>query len=311
MMRKYFYLVPFALVLGLMLFAARPARTTAAKVLVLCDGKTYDGYIKTPFQLRSPVHRDPNVKKIIRNCIFRNSKKPPIAIWDAQNVLIEGNTFENIRRGVAGKGVHAINISCRGNCSIDRIVIRNNLFRYIGADGIQIGEVGRAIRHVRIVRNEFIGSEDVGENGVDIKGVDGPIVVARNKMHGFRPCQDNQDCSGSPGEAMVVHEGGQSGVASNVRIKNNDFYDSIFGLTISDASENILVVGNRFSDNQDIGMLVDQTFSLRILSNVFSNNPTQLQIQDTPLPGGSCTLSGNTFIGNGEVVLKNSTCPNE
>lgn len=309
---QFSYLVPLAFILSWLLISPHPARAATDEPLILCDGETFDGYTKPLFKLQSPVHKNPNVKKIIRNCTFRNSTEPPIRIWDAQNVLIEGNTFENIRTHVAGKGVHAINVSCRGDCSIDRIVIRHNVFRFIGADGIQLGEAGRAIRRVKIVKNTFIGSEDVGENGVDIKGVEGPIIVTHNKMHGFRPCRGTQDCSGSPGEAMVIHEASTSGSASNVKVKNNDFFDSIFGLTVTDGSTNILVKGNRFSGNQDIGMLVDQAFSVRIVANVFSNNPTQLRIQDTPLPGGSCTRPGNTFIGAGEnVVLRNSTCPNQ
>ena len=309
---KFSYLVPIALILSLLFTSAQAAQPIPGEILVLCDGETFDGYTKPVFKLNSPIHRNPDVKKIIRNCTFRNSTESPITIWDAQNVLIEDNTFENIRTKVAGKGVHAINISCRRDCSIDRIVIRRNVFRFIGADGIQLGEGGRAIRRIKIVKNEFIGGQDIGENGVDIKGVEGPIVVARNKMYGFRPCRDGQDCSGSPGEAMVVHEASSSGSASNVKIKNNDFSDSIFGLTVTDGSSNILVKGNRISGNQEIGMLVDDAFSVRIVANAFSNNPTQLQIQNTPLPGGSCARPGNTFTGGDEdVVLKNSTCPDQ
>ena len=68
-----------------------------------------------------------------------NASEPAIVIQSAQNVLIEGNTFENIRSNIAGKGVHAINIPCRVPCSIDTIIIRNNHFSLIGADGIQLG----------------------------------------------------------------------------------------------------------------------------------------------------------------------------
>jgi hypothetical protein len=294
----------------LFLLQAAPLYPQGSSVLVLCDGETFDGYQKQPFVLKSDVDRDPTVQKVIRNCVFRNSDLPGIAIWDAQNVLIEGNTFENIRTHVRGKGVHAINISCPDHCSIDHVIIRRNVFRFIGADGIQLGDTGRNIRHVRIKRNEFIGGEDVGENGVDIKGVEGPIRVVANTMHGFRPCENNQDCSGSTGVAMVIHDGDPSGMPQNVIVKKNQFFDNIYGLTVTDGAQAILVRGNNFSENSSIGLLVNDAYSIRIQDNTFSNNPKQLRVQDTPRRGGSCTRSGNLFFGGGQDVdLKNSICP--
>ena len=118
-------------------------------------------------------------------------------------MLIEGNTFENIRSHQPGVGVHAINVACRVPCAIDNLVIRNNTFRSIGADGIQLGKESRTISNVWIEGNQFEGSEDVGENAIDIKGVNGPIYVKGNSMHGIAPVKSpkskppgTQDCSG-------------------------------------------------------------------------------------------------------------------
>src|SRR5581483_11126528 len=246
---------------------APPVAGSTTSVLVLCDGKVLDGYTIRPVVLKEGVALDPTVQKVIRNCTFKNAALPAIAIWSAKNVLIEGNTFENIRSHQAGIGVHAINIPCRVPCAIDNVVIRNNTFRSIGADGIQLGEESRTIANVWIEGNQFEGSEDVGENAIDIKGVNGPIYVRDNLMHGFRPCQSpksnppgTQDCTGSNGTAMVIHTG-TSGAPNNVTVENNDFYDSTRGLEVSTGSSNIIIRGNRIYNNLSLGLLVNQAFS--------------------------------------------------
>ncbi|HXV98069.1 MAG TPA: hypothetical protein VEC93_06565, partial [Anaerolineae bacterium] len=114
---------------------------------ILCDGQVYDGYSKALFTLETERDKNPGIQKVIRNCTFKNSTKPPITINDAQNVLIIGNTFENIRTNVPGVGVHAINVRCGGSCNINNIVIKNNSFKNIGADGIQLGSKNRTIKN--------------------------------------------------------------------------------------------------------------------------------------------------------------------
>lgn len=291
---------------------------SAAGVLVLCDGQTFDGYTSRPFQLKAKtaVNLDPNVQKVIRNCTFRNSALPAIAIWSAKNVLIEGNTFENIRTHQAGVGVHAISLPCRVPCAIDNVVIRNNTFRWIGADGIQVGEEARFITNVRIEGNHFEGNEDVGENAIDIKGVDGPIYVLKNTIKGFRPClspktnpRGTQDCSGDANGAGLIIHTGSSGAPHNVTVMDNDFYDNRRGLEVSKDAKNITVTTNRISNSLDVGLLVNKAHSIGITNNTFRDNPVQLLIQYTPQAGGSCTLGGNVFYGSGtSVELKQSTC---
>ena len=278
---------------------------------VLCDGKVYDGYTTKLFQLNGGVDADASVRKVIRNCTFRNSKEVPIVITNARNVLIEGNTFENIRTHVVGDGVHGINITGPSSGGIvDGITIRNNSFKWIGADGIQIGQNTRNIKNVYIQNNEFVGSADVGENAVDVKGSDGPTYITGNKIHGFRPCESpktnppgNQDCSGSNGPGITIHDGGNSKTpAYNVTVENNDIYDNTIGMVVATGAKNIVVRGNRISGNQKQGIEMHEVYSVSITGNTLSNNPTHIDVSNTPLSGGSCTISNNTFIGGGTQV---------
>ncbi|HLF26346.1 MAG TPA: right-handed parallel beta-helix repeat-containing protein [Anaerolineae bacterium] len=281
---------------------------------VLCENKVYDGYTRKLFVLDSAVDRDPSVQKIIRNCTFRNGNEPPIVLADARNVLIEGSTFENIRTHVAGKGVHAINIACRSACQIDNIVIRNNTFKYIGADGIQLGEEGRTISNVSIQNNVFIGSEAVGENGIDIKGVDGPIYVTGNTFQGFRPCEapktgGSQDCTGSTGPGMVIHDGDPSGIPNGVTVTLNRFLDNTYGLVVSNGARNIVVSQNEFSNNLTVGLFLKDVYSIQVTGNSFNNNPVHVDLVGTPTLGGACVVTGNTFSGVGKNLrYKNSSC---
>ncbi len=295
--------------------AASPA---APSVRVLCDGKVYDGYASRLFQLDSAEDQDPTIQKVIRNCTFRNSSIPAIVINSAKNVLIEGNTFENIRTNIPGDGVHAINITGpRGDGVVDNVTIRNNTFKWIGADGIQLGQNSRAITNILIQNNEFVAREGVGENAVDVKGAEGPIAIVGNTMHGFRPClapksnpSGTQDCTGSNGPAITIHDGGLIGTAaSNVTIQDNELYDNTFGLSITAGAKNVTVRGNRIHDNLSAGIVVDGVESISITGNTFSNNPVQIKLTSSPLTGGACAIRQNTFAGDGkQVVQKNSIC---
>ncbi|HZQ07188.1 MAG TPA: right-handed parallel beta-helix repeat-containing protein, partial [Anaerolineae bacterium] len=212
-----------------------------------------------------------------------------------------------------GVGVFAISLFCSKGCKIDNITIRNNSFKYIGADGIQMGVSGRAISNVRVQGNYFEGNDAVGENGVDIKGVVGPIIVSGNTFKGFRPCESpkrggQQDCTGSNGPGMVIHTG-TSGMPYNVTVTDNDFINNVLGLVVSAGAHNIIVRGNRFTSNADTGLLVAGAYSIQADTNTFTNNPTQLRFQNTPQLGGYCTAIGNIFAGIGEkLVLVNSQC---
>ncbi|MBI4790384.1 MAG: right-handed parallel beta-helix repeat-containing protein [Chloroflexi bacterium] len=290
---------------------------TSGSVRVLCDSQIYDSYTTKPFVLDTTIDQDPTVQKVIRNCTFRNSNKPPIVIRNAKNVLVEGSTFENIRTNIAGDGVQAINIPCPAGCAIDNITIRNNTFRYIGADGIQLGSDTANISNVYIVGNEFVGRDDVGENGVDVKGVVGPIYVTGNRFHGFRPCESpktipagTQDCSGSNGPAVTIHDGGSVLTpADQVTVEDNDLYDNTFGIHVGGGAKNITLRGNRVSNNLSIGIHVEQATSVQITGNVLTDNPIHIKVSYTPLLGGFCVINDNTFVGTGTpLVLVSSNC---
>lgn len=302
----------------MLLPTATPITVPSASVRLLCDGKVYDGYTTKPFVLDSTVDQDPTIQKVIRNCVFRNSKLPAITIRNAKNVLIEGSTFENIRTHVAGDDVHAINIPCPAGCTIDNITIRNSTFRYIGADGIQLGATSRNISHVYIENNEFVGTEDVGENGVDVKGVVGPVSITGNKVHGFRPCQSpttstpgTQDCSGSNGEGMVIHDGGSTLTSPyNVTLENNEVYDNVYGVVVASGAKNITVRGNQSHNNLQVGLLIKSVYSILVTGNTFSTNPRHIKVDSTPLSGGSCSINNNTFLGTGTALVLNSSLCN-
>jgi parallel beta-helix repeat protein len=260
---------------------------------ILCDGQVYDGYTDRLFVLETKQDKDPAILKIIRNCTFRNSNKPPITFNDAQNVLIEGNTFENIRTNIPGVDVHAIDIRCQAPCNINNVMIKNNRFNNIGADGIQLGNLQRNIKNVTIQNNIFQGNNTTGENGIDIKGVNGPIFIRGNSMHGFRPCESptsnppgNQDCSGSNGQAMFVHDGQNTGSPSNIFIEGNRFYDSIIGLYVSGNASNVTIRNNDIFDNLSIGLYISGASNVIIEDNRFQNNPENMKIRNCT----NCTI---------------------
>jgi parallel beta-helix repeat protein len=261
--------------------------------LILCEGKVYDGYTKNLFVLKTAEDKNPAIQKVIRNCTFRNSAKAAITFNDAQNVLIEGNTFENIRTNIPGTDVHAIDIRCVDPCNINNVIIRNNSFNNIGADGIQLGETQRKIGNIVIQNNTFQGNETSGENAIDVKGVDGPIYILQNNMFGFRPCESptwqppgNQDCTGSNGTALVIHEGHHTGAASNIVVEGNRIYDSIYGLTINGGASNIFVRNNDIFDNLYLGLNINGASNVTVEGNRFSNNPRDINVENCT----NCTI---------------------
>jgi nitrous oxidase accessory protein NosD len=310
--------VALAAVAAIVVFVALPAlrpgsRSPGASVpttseQVLCDGQTFDGYADTPFVFKSDVAQDPSIRKIIRNCTFRNSAAAAILLRSARNVVIEASTFENIRTNVPGRGVHGIYI--QGDQTAEDILITGNTFRSIGADGIQMGDAGRNVRNLTITGNTFEGAEGIGENAVDVKAVDGPITISDNVVRGYRPCVSplkggTQDCSGSNGTGVVVHNGRAAGPAANVRVEGNDISDNVTGLVVSSGASHVTVSGNRIHDN-GTGLLVDQVTDISITANVFMNNTLQVRIESV---SSGCTLSGNELVPAQAIQLRQTVCP--
>jgi len=243
---------------------------------VLCQNKTFSGFTKPPFVLQGG---SPGVRKVIRNCTFRNAGVPGIQVRAVDNLVVEDSTFENLRTNVPGKGTHGIALSCDGGCS--NVVVRNSTFRLIGADGIQMGIVGRRVTNVTIENNEFVGNAATGENGVDVKGVDGPVRIVGNRVHGFRPCESpklggTQDCSGSPnGPGLLVHDGNPSGRANNVTLQGNECFDNTIGILVNTAS-NITVRNNNLHDNLAFGLFIGRVQGITVSGNTFSGNGTDI-----------------------------------
>ncbi len=304
-----------ALALAVLVVPNAAGAAPYSSVVVLCENKVFDGYAKKPFVLKKGQATDPTIQKVIRNCTFKNSSLPAVVIQNAQNVLIENSSFENIRTHKPGVGVFGVSLICSKGCKIDNITIRNSSFKWIGADGIQMGVKGNNISNVRVENSYFEGNDDVGENGIDIKGVVGPIYVGGNTFKGFRPCDSpkrggggTQDCTGSNGPGMVIHTG-TSGAPYNVTVEDNTFTNNIYGLVVSDNAHNIMVRGNRFLNNIKDGQLIDSAYSVTVQDNTFSANPTQIQVSDTPQKGGWCVIWNNQFTGGTQnVKIKNSSC---
>jgi len=260
---------------------------------ILCDGDAYEDFDSIPFSLDGG---DSGV--VIRNCTFRNANRGAVIIQGATDVLIQDCHFESLRSGQPGIDLHAINIPSKGN----RVTIRGNTFVDIGADGVQMGHAGGDIGDIYILDNHFyVTNADVGENGVDVKTTTGPIVVAGNTFHGFRPCDgDTQDCSGAIGEGMVVHKG-----ATGVTVTRNVFYDNTIGLslgwgTTQQPPVDARVINNFFYDNKTRGLGLNHVHSIEIAHNTFiANGDHHLGITGTPTTGGTCSNVNNLFVGSG------------
>jgi len=238
---------------------------------------------------------------IIRNSTFRNSKGGILAKY-TQHILIDNCYFVNIRSGTTGVDANAIGVP---GWIGDDITIRNSRFEDIGSDGIHLGSHDDKIGQIVIENNEFFISgqrSPVGENGIDIKGVQGPIHISGNVFHGFRKTVEGQDASGANGEALnlisIYPNGGAP--AKNVIIEQNLFYDNRIHLWISRGSHDILVKNNIFRDAYNgadhglgLGVHVHDATDVQILHNTFFNNAKHVRSAD--LLTTSVTLKNNIF----------------
>ncbi|MCK5604862.1 right-handed parallel beta-helix repeat-containing protein, partial [Candidatus Pacearchaeota archaeon] len=137
----------------------------------------------------------------VRNCEFTNGNREGIAIHNGDDILVDNCYFFNLRSGVADMDLVGIDVYYLGH----RITIQNSRFHNIGSDGVHIGTFwykdGANITDISILNNEFWVDRpysgpfgNVGENGVDIKGTPGPVLISGNIFHGFRGSIDGQDC---------------------------------------------------------------------------------------------------------------------
>ncbi|HYF64024.1 MAG TPA: right-handed parallel beta-helix repeat-containing protein, partial [Herpetosiphonaceae bacterium] len=285
----------------LLAVAARPAPARATQAVpaapaVLCDGQVLDGAAGAA---RLIIRDRSNV--VIRNCTFRNFTRDPIVIENSADILIENSRFENNRTTSERRDTHGVNIPEFGQ----RVTIRNNTFVNMGGDGVQMGDTAATnnsgnIRDIQIINNSFtVTSEDIGENGIDIKMTHGPVLIAGNDVHGFRPCESTQmGCTGAPGEGIVVHMG-----ARDVTIERNRIHNNVHGISVADGfipipPRNIMIRNNWIYDNQQRGINISRVHSLRALNNTFVNNVRHVAIAETPVsPDGVCVNTNNLFAG--------------
>lgn len=249
---------------------------------------------------------------IVRDCEFGNAHNTALAIVFAVDVLIESNYFHHIRVGVPfpdeSREINAIAIKY----TADEIVIRNNRFEDIGSDGVHVGSEayvpGSDIGTIEIANNEFWVNRpyrgilgNVGENGVDVKRCRGPVLIAGNTIHGFRPTTPEQDASGANGDGLVIH-----GEARNVTVERNLFYDNTAQLNVAkglgSGPRNITIRNNIFrgtvsSDNpgyavEGSALQVRSATDVFVYHNTFFDNERYLVSADAV----GCVFKNNIVV---------------
>jgi hypothetical protein len=186
------------------------------------------------------------------------------------------------------------------------------VFANIGADGVQLGDEGADIADVFIVGdNQFsVTRAGVGENGVDVKATAGNVVIAGNRFHGFRPCPPGgqQGCTGSNGEAIVMHVS-PAGGATGVTIERNRIWNNSAGIVVGqDVPSNqspfpsgIAIRNNWIYAHQSAGLVIAQgrTAGISVLHNTFLDNDRHIRVESDP---ASVTCANNLLAGTGRAA---------
>jgi hypothetical protein len=250
--------------------------------------------------------------KVIRRCTFRDMTISAIVLRRLENLLIEDCVFKNIRTYTPDVGVSAIAIFGGGGDSTglaNNVTIRrcygdptttggDNMASIggVSADWIQAAGGGRLVTNLRIEYNDWFGPGQLhkwGENGIDIKGADGPVTIYRNWIKGWYSNDGGptQDASGSLGTGMVIHD---SGCCGNAR--------------------DVLVLENLIEENEVYGLTLNGVDGACVMGNTFRNNGTNHWRAVGGTPGvTACKYDNlNTYFGTGTVVTgpcTNGTCP--
>lgn len=256
----------------------------------------------------------------ILRCIFKNYALEDGALMSlesAQHVIIDSCIFENIIGLKPGKDVHAIVCQDEGS----QVVVSNSIFRNVAADGIQLGHLrhpleSHNIRNWQITGNAFYNS---GENGIDIKNVQGDIMISGNFFTGSRGCPGGTEgCSGDAGIGLVVHQG-----ASGVVVKGNTFYQNNRGMTVKEARRGdipqlIRVEDNLFYSNisqikeAGWGLKLDAVHGAVVSGNVFVDNHTKRDLVINDKMTRDVILKDNLFITPSDFASrfkKSNNCP--
>ena len=255
----------------------------------------------------------------IRKCEFKDGKRSSLSMHYVNHILVEDSYFHHVRPGVPFRdgGWEVVGIDAR--YIVDNMIVRNNRFEDIGSDGVHLGAVayksGSYVGKVDIVDNHFWVNRpytgilgNVGENGIDVKDASGPVLIARNTVHGFRRTTPEQDASGDPGAGIMVHERSR-----NVIIEKNLVYDNVINLVVGGNSSDIVVRNNvlkhaRKTDRPSNGFVgghgleVGNASNVRIYHNTIYDN-------DHYLSGWNVTNSffqNNVICKGGSSVDSNS-----
>lgn len=247
-----------------------------------------------------------NAGSVIRGNVFSDFSLDGgavIGFGGAQDVRIEQNVFRNIGGNVVDRDVHAI----AGGEGATDVTIRDNLFEDIAADGVQFGNLsGEGIRNILIEHNDFrISPERIGmrgENGIDIKFARGPIDIRANVFSGFRPCpaDERAGCTGSGGEAVVVHFEN-----FDVSVQENLFSNSTQGLVVlekiirpGERPHRTKIVNNWFCGLENVGVRLTRAIvDAELYANTFVlAGPSFVRFENAP---DVATYRDNLFVGDG------------
>lgn len=226
---------------------------------------------------------------------FQHSSDDGIILNCARDVRISNNKFWNLRSRKIGVDKHAV----LSTLVATRVVISNNQFIDIGADGVQLQ--GADVRNIDINSNTFsvvhpyryrdtkgnvpsssttrFGS--VGENAIDIKAGPGPISIIGNKIHGFRPgIKSKQDSSGGMGVGIIFHQKNKQ-----VIVRRNHFYDNVIHMNVGSPANGAVISHNVFgnvtrADSRIYGsntqipknLLLKGARNIDLYNNVFHND---------------------------------------
>lgn len=249
----------------------------------------------------------------LRSCLFRDSHSNALEIWYAQEIVIEDCHFQRIQSQTAGADVSAVVIAYQAN----NILIRHSKFEDISSDGIHLKQ-NIHLANITIEASEFwINNPDqvfLGENGIDVKKVDGPIYIRDNVIHGFRPTVAGQNASGANGVGVILHNDAQ-----NVVVERNLFYDNTIhvGVTLGTqgtlgGTRDIIIRNNIFRDAHvsnrsgqpegGFALLVGKAQQIQVYHNTFVDNDFFLRSYQVI----SCTFKNNIIIGGQAGIHKSN-----
>lgn len=197
------------------------------------NGGTGGGYI---FSL-GPSGSNKVSNMTVQNCQFTHTSKVPLQADYTESLTVQYCYFVDVRSRQAGNDKTCIRLKYGTN----NFRAYRCAFEDIGSDSIQVDELTAnqalaiTIEECHFWINRPYGCRDwhdfstnVGENGVDIKTVHGPVLIVGCSFHGFRAAVAGQDATGGNGPAITIHNDAQ-----DVEIKRCIIWDCDQGISVS------------------------------------------------------------------------------